>query len=127
MSTDPQPQSPSPKPKKPFLRPSRIILWIIILAALVVAFLEYRAQSAWSGTYKAFDEAFADSEQRGRFLRMVELEELVQGSPKRELTPSGEILTWRGVLKSYQVWLTYGPGGSVQKISQTEPGAEGGD
>jgi hypothetical protein len=118
MSTDPQPESPSPKPRKPFLRPSRIVLWIIILAAIVVAALEYRAQSAWKATYMALDEALVKANETGKPFCKPDVNAMLRGSPKREPALFGEVLTWTGVLKSYRVSLEYGEGDMIVKLAK---------
>jgi len=118
MSSASQSDSPRPKPKKPFWRPSRIVLWIVVAAAIVVIALEYRARSACSSTYKAIDQAMAERNEKGEGVYKTELGDFLRGSPKREPTVSGEAFIWRGVLKSYRLRLEYAVGGLILKAER---------
>ncbi len=117
MSNATEPEGPAPKPKKPFWRPSRIVLWIVLLIAVVGIALEGRARWACTSTYKAVDQAMAEADEKGGGVYKKDLEKLLSGSPERESTASGEVLTWRGV-KRHRLRLEYGPGGFLVKAQR---------
>lgn len=117
MSDASEPESRGAKPKKPFFGPTRIVLWIVILAALVAIFFEWRARQAFTNTREAVEKAWAEAEKEGGGLYKDDVEKLLAGSPKRETpAPRTEVFTWSSLLKSYQMRLEYGAGDFVQKV-----------
>ncbi len=117
MSDEPQAEIPSPRPKKPLLPPSRIAFLIFVVIAAVVICLEFRARTAFKKTYQAVDDAMTEGNKTGRAVYKEDVEKLLRGSPRRKPDGSGEVFTWRGVLRRYQMRLEYGQGGFVQRIA----------
>ena len=110
--------SPSAKPKKPALPPSRIALLIFVLAAAVVIVLEVHARWQCTGSYKAIEDALAKDEEQGKGLYRKDLDELLCGSPSREMVGGTETFTWRGILRSYRMKIDYGVGEFVLNVEQ---------
>jgi hypothetical protein len=106
------------RPKKPALPPSRIAFLIFVLAAVVVIALELRARWQFTGSYQAVQEELSKGEEDGRMLYRKDLDGFLRGSPVRETQQGAETFTWRGVLRSYRMKVSYGVGEFVQAIEQ---------
>ena len=106
-----------PGPQKPLLPLSRIVVLIFVAAAAVVIVLELRARAAYNSSYEAVDQAIAEGETSGEGFFKKDVDPLLRGSPVREADPSGgETFTWRGIVRSYKLRLSYGPGDFVERI-----------
>ena len=116
MSDAPNEPTPEAKPKKPLLPPSRIAFLIFVIVAAVVIVFELRARRAFQASYQAIDQAMTEANKEGKALYRDDLGQHLSGSPKRETNAAGEVLTWRGVLKSYRIRLEYGAGGFVEGV-----------
>jgi len=113
------PQETAPaKPKKPAFPPSRIAFLIFVLAAVVVIALELRARWQFTGSYRAIEAELAKEEGDSQTLYRKDLDQFLRGSPVRELQQGVETFTWRGVLRSHRMKVTYGMGEFVLGIEQ---------
>lgn len=114
----PASQSGGSQAKKPIMPPSRIAVIVFVLIAAVVIYLELRARSGQDKSYKAIDAAMVEGENSGDGLYKDKVEELLVGSPSRNVQGNTEVLTWRGPLRAHKINITYGDGGFVMNISR---------
>ena len=106
-----------PGPKKPLLPVSRILVLIFVVVAAGVIVLELRTRAAYNSSYEAVDAAIAAGEESGEGFFKKDVDPLLRGSPEREADPGGgETFTWRGILQSYKMRLSYGAGDFVERI-----------
>ena len=104
------------KPKE-FLRPSRVVLWIVILVGLGVIAWDGSARLAYNGTFKSVSSAMeaADKDIQGAYKK--DLDNLVKGWPHRSMEADNiELFKWKGLLQTYQMRLVYGSGELVRRI-----------
>jgi len=109
MSPEPESRPPSTAPKRPLLPLSRIVLILLLVAAVVVFFLEFQTRTAYENTYRTIDEAMAAAEEEDKILEKTAVDDLLEGDPQREPdeASSTELFTWKGLYRVYEMKLTY--------------------
>lgn len=95
--------APSQAPKKSLLPPSRIAVIVFAIVAVVIIVFEIRARSQWDSTYTAIGDKIDASDGVPKSV----VDQLVQGSPKRQATKESELFTWSGILQSYRMRVYY--------------------
>jgi len=111
MSPEDQSRPDASEPKKRLLSPSRILL-ILVLAAAVVAFAwEFPVKSAYEKSCRAVEDAMVAAEEENKTLEKTAVDDLLQGDFQREADEESntELFTWKGLFRVYQMKLTYHP------------------
>jgi len=120
MSSANQQGGPGPraKAKKPAMPRSRIVFLIFVAVASVVIVFELRARLACRSSYKAIETAMTEGEGAAHGIYREDIGGLLSGSPKRSYENGSEVLTWKGLLRSHSIRLTYERGGFVDTIER---------
>ncbi|HUT13295.1 MAG TPA: hypothetical protein VMY42_22600 [Thermoguttaceae bacterium] len=109
MSPEGESRPQASAPKRPLLPPSRIVLILVLVAAVVVFVLELRAKSAYEKSYQAIDDAMAAADEKNETLEKTAVDDLLQGDLEREADEASntELFTWKGLYRVYEMKLTY--------------------
>jgi len=87
---------------------SRIVVLVMMVAVLVVAFLELRPRWARDRSYDALDAKYVELEKEGSRIPRSEVETYFSGSFERQDDgDAGETVKWKGLFSTYAIQIKY--------------------
>ena len=113
--------------KKSFLSPSRILLWLVALVGVILIVLELPPKNASQKSYKAIEARLGTDDEEAEAaagninitpLTKESLDEVLAGSPAREVSSDGqsETFRWNSMMKTHGFVLSYNKDGWVMGI-----------